>query len=455
MERSGRRGSRRFKAAIISVLLACWSLPAGAQSNSPSPIEQYRLPNGLRVVLAPDRVTPGVSVVVRYGLGAAHAPRGYRGMTHLLEHLTFRGSRHLKPLQGMAILRELGAGFNAITGLEETQYLTQVSAPALETALWLESERMAFTLGGLDDAALDVERRIVDNEHRQRFGSHGRFLARHWLRGLYGEDHPYVDDPDLISDLTKVTLRNVQWLFQTGYRPDNATLALVGNLDVGRTRALIEKYFGPIVSPAVARASLHAPAPRLCGAHRLEVSHGGIFGHFLRVTWPLSAAADARESASRAVLVQLLQRKLHRVLVEGGADVASVRTSVERLATHELLIVDLELEEEADAAPISQSVLRVGQALSQEAPTQRELRSIGSQLLSMAVFHREDGLARAQQLAAGREPDAELAALQVLQPQDVLRVSSPLKGPSLTVHVWAAKGGDAGGRVEQEVDPCR
>src|ERR1041384_8477864 len=99
-------GFRRRLWGLAVSMVPLWASAAAAQSV----VERYQLPNGLRVVLAPDAVTPGVSVVVRYGLGAAHAPRGYRGMTHLLEHLTFRGSCPVAPPPSFAPLPRPGVG---------------------------------------------------------------------------------------------------------------------------------------------------------------------------------------------------------------------------------------------------------------------------------------------------------------------------------------------------------
>jgi zinc protease len=443
------------------MLVCCWGLDAGAEpsvaatpSVAAAPIERFQLSNGLRVVLAPDRVTAGVSVVVHYDVGTAHAPQGFRGISHLLEHLTFRGSRHLAPLQGMGILQELGAGFNATTGLEATDYYTQIAAQGLETVLWLESERMAFTLDRLDQAALDIEQRIVDNEHRQRQHSWASLIGRYWLRALYGNGHPFVASPGELDDVSGVTLRGVQWFFQTAYRPDNATLALVGKFDVARARSLIEKYFGPVVSPALARTSLLAGAPRLCGVHRLGLSHAGLFGHLLRFTWPLPVAGSALERSSVEVTAQLLERRLHGSLVQRRADVASLHVSVDRFSTHELLTVDLELHEDADARAVEQLALAEVRAFSKQEPGARELRTVRANLISRAVFQRGNGPARARDLAEGRDPDAEAAALRVLQAPQVLHAAHPLAGPVLVLHAWPSKREDGEHIVEQDDNPC-
>jgi zinc protease len=437
----------------VMTLASSCCVAVAARAADTSVLERYQLPNGLRVVLAPDRVTPGVSLMVRYGVGAAHAPRGYRGISHLLEHLTFRGSRHVAPLEAFAILQELGAEANATTSLEETEYFAELPAADLETALWLESERMAFTLSRLDQRALDLERRIVDNEHRQRFGTFSNMMARYWLRALYGDGHPFVDDPEHVVDLGAVTLPAVQWFFQTGYRPDNATLVLVGKLDPPRARALIEKYFGPIVSSDVPRSSLSPSPPRLCGLHRVELGHAGLFGHALRATWSRPAVATAADNASVAVLEHIYEGRLRSALLRASAESAGVDAFTAHFSTHELFTVDVELHENADARAVEATVLREARALSQQALSEGELRSARSHLLAEAVFAREDGVARARELAEGRDPDAEGAALRSLSPAQVLDAARPLGGAALVLHVHSSPG-EGRTRVEREESPC-
>jgi len=455
MRSRSRVRKRCWRGWLAFSLATGWSASAAAEpSAAVTPIAHYQLQNGLRVVLAPDSVTPGVSVVVRYDGGSANDPRGYRGLSHLLEHLTFRGSLHVAPLQGMGILQELGAGFNATTELEATEYYAQVAAPALDTVLWLESERMAFTLARLDQTALDVERRIVDNEQRERQRTFRRLIDRYWLRALYGEGHPFVGDPESVADLSGVTLRGVQWFFQTAYRPDNATLTLVGQFDSAQALRSVEKYFGPIVPPPVIRAPRQAGLPRLCGVHRLGLSHAGLFGHVLRITWPLPRASSAPERASVQVLARLLSGKLHALLVERGVEVANVNAYVNRFATHELLSVDLELLEKSDAAAVERVALAAAREVASLPPPPRTLRTIVANLVSNAVFQREDGLRRARQLAAGGDPDADAAALRKLEAQQVQRTAQPLAGPVLVLHVWPSKRTDGGQQVEEEENPC-
>lgn len=417
-------------------------------------VERYRLQNGLRVVLAPDRVTPGISVVVHYGVGTAHAPPAQRGISHLVEHLTFRGSLHLAPLQGSAVLHAIGAKVNAATTLESTDYFTQLPASALETVLWVESERMGFTLGGVDQAALDIERRIVSNEQRLRRRSFNDLIERYWLPALYGEEHPFVGGQNAVDTVDAVTLGAVQWFFQTHYRPDNATLVLVGQFEIARARESIEKYFGPIVSPPIVRTSLPIAAPRPCGVHRVQVSHAGVFGDVLRLTWPLPLGASALQQASVEFVAQLLERRLRTRLVKQGADTAAVHVSLWRFSTHQLLNVDLQLREHNNALAVER-VARTDAALlaTKELPAP-ELEAVRLNLISRWFFEREDGSKRALALAEGRDPDGDAEALPLVTAQDVRDAARPFTGGVLALHAYPSRAGHAQSTLEQKENPC-
>lgn len=437
------------------MLTAAWLRGAHAQTAAAlAPIEQYRLPNGLRVVLAPDPALAGVSVVVRYDVGEANEPREYRGIAHLLEHVTFRGSRHLAPLEAMAILQRQGARFNAFTALEATTYPTQLSASGLESVLWLESERMAFTLDGVTQAGLQTEQRVVVNELRQRGQTFARLFDRYWRRELYGRDHPFAPGDNEVADVQAVSLPTLQWFFQTSYRPDNAKLVIAGQFELGPARALVDKYFADIVPAAPARTAVRAEPPRLCGVHRLQIGHAWPFGRRMRLGWPLAAPRSAAERAGVTVLAQVLERRLSRTLMKGRAKVSQLHVDVSEYVSHSLLSVSFALPEGAEADSIEAEVLRDAQDIGSHGVTPQELRSVRAQLLAQAVFERDDGLGRALALAGGDDPNQRTQALASLNPDDVRRLAVPLQGPLLTMLMQPARRKTGEVRVERRQDPC-
>ncbi|HVP62028.1 MAG TPA: pitrilysin family protein [Myxococcaceae bacterium] len=214
-------------------------------------LERYTLPNGLTVILTPDGRLPTVGVNLWYHVGAANETPGRSGFAHLFEHLMFQGSKH-RPgnEQDFAGLLEAAgsADMNASTSNDRTNYYETLPANRLELVLWLESERMAFLLDGLDRTKLDTQRDVVRNERRQSFENtpYGKAEVR-LVELLFPKPHPYYGAViGSHEDLEAATLEDVKSFFRTFYVPDNASLVIAGDFDPTQARALVEKYFGPI-----------------------------------------------------------------------------------------------------------------------------------------------------------------------------------------------------------------
>src|SRR5256885_1940123 len=180
-------------AAICSLLLAFAARGADPEIK----FEKYQLDNGLTVILSEDRRLPQVAVDVWYHVGAANQSPGKSGFAHLFEHMMFSGAKHIGP-QPFRILESIGtqAGpmANGTTSFDRTNYFEVVPSNELPTALWLESDRMAFLLDTLDEKKLAVQRDVVSNERRQSYenraygGAQLRMCAE-----LYPKPHPYYD----------------------------------------------------------------------------------------------------------------------------------------------------------------------------------------------------------------------------------------------------------------------
>jgi zinc protease len=442
-----RRFGRLGWALGVTVALAGWAREVNAQS-----LQRFQLANGLSVVLAPDARTVGVNVVVRYEVGRAHDPAGFSGLAHLLEHTTFRGSTHLRPLEGVSILGELGAGYNAVTELECTAFLTQLPSAGLETVLWLESERMGFALGGIDVTGLAAEQRIVVNELRQRGGALSRQLSKFWLDALYGPTHPFARGDSEVEDVQAVELPGLQWFYQTTYRPDNATLVLSGDFGVTHARDLVERYFGPLRNPKLPRASLTAPAPKLCGVHRVDVEHPFLFGKALWVTWAGPAAATAVERQRRDALAHLLQSRLEHVLLARGTDASSVQADNAYFRTHSLLTIRLGLHESGSQDKVERAVQAEARRLATQPPSEQELRALRARLASDSVFSGSGGLARALSLSDGI--DTAQVSPATLSSAELREAARILAGPVLFLGAEPGSKGTRSTAVTRSEAPC-
>jgi zinc protease len=213
------------------------------------PYEEYKLKNGLQVILSQDHTLPLVSVNMWYHVGAANERAGRTGFAHLFEHMMFEGSQHVGAKAHFSFLEGAGATeINGTTNFDRTNYYETVPSNQLELALWLESDRMGYLIGKLDIQNLANQRDVVRNERRQSTENTPYGLVEEGLvHSLFPKDHPYY--PDVIgshADVEAAKLEDVREFFRQYYTPNNATIAIAGDFDKEMTKAMIEKYFGTI-----------------------------------------------------------------------------------------------------------------------------------------------------------------------------------------------------------------
>ena len=226
------------------------------------PFEQYKLPNGLNVILSEDHTAPIVAVDVRYDVGSKNEKPGRTGFAHLFEHLMFQGTANLPKGVADQLIEAAGGDSNGSTSQDATNYWQRVPRNALEQALFIESDRMGWMLPVITQEKLDNQRDVVKNERRQNYEMQPYGLAfKTLLENVWDPQFPYHWLPiGSHEDLTAATLDDVKDFFRHYYGPENATLAIVGDIDPAETRALVEKYFGPIPASSEKPAQ-PAPAP--------------------------------------------------------------------------------------------------------------------------------------------------------------------------------------------------
>ncbi|WP_295842208.1 pitrilysin family protein [uncultured Xanthomonas sp.] len=258
--------STRPRGALLAVAL---SVALGALSYAPPSTaarpaaaasvdiayEQFTLPNGLRVVVHTDRKAPIVAVNLWYHVGAKDEPAGRTGFAHLFEHLMFQGSENhhgefFEPFKQVGVTDQ-----NGTTNSDRTNYFENVPTTALDMALWMESDRMGHLLGAIDQAALDEQRGVVQNEKRQGENQpYGQAWSR-LSRALYPAGHPYHHTViGSMNDLNAASLADVKQWFRTWYGPNNAVLVLAGDIDVATAKEKVTRYFGDIpAGPSMAQ----------------------------------------------------------------------------------------------------------------------------------------------------------------------------------------------------------
>jgi zinc protease len=211
-------------------------------------LEDYRLDNGLRVVLNEDHSAPLVAINIWYHVGSKNERRGRTGFAHLFEHMLFSGSQHVGNNEHFRYVQSVGGVLNGTTFFDRTNYFETLPSNYLALGLWLESDRMGFFLPALTQEKLDIQREVVKEERRQRYDNvpYGTAFER-LLNLAYEPDYPY-HWPTIgsMADLGAASLDDIREFFDTWYRPDNAVLTLVGDFNPNEAKQLIEKYFGEI-----------------------------------------------------------------------------------------------------------------------------------------------------------------------------------------------------------------
>jgi len=224
--------------------------------------EKYALANGLEVILSEDHRLPLVAVNLWYHVGPANEEPGRTGFAHLFEHMMFQGSKHAEGDSHFKLVEGAGGSLNGTTGFDRTNYFETLPANQLELALWLESDRMGYLLDDLDQEKLSNQQDVVRNERRQSIENRPYGIVDEKMyQMLFPAGHPYYANViGSHADIQAAQLADVQAFFRKYYAPNNASLAIVGDIDKAATKRLIEKYFGPLKSgPPVQKPNVQTP----------------------------------------------------------------------------------------------------------------------------------------------------------------------------------------------------
>ncbi|MEM7343103.1 MAG: pitrilysin family protein, partial [Chloroflexota bacterium] len=242
---------------LVTLTLASLALTSSALAQDPTEdkinfddyaldLIDYTLPNGLRVILAEDHSAPVVAVDIWYHVGGANDPEGRSGFAHMFEHMMFEGSANVADNEYFRLLEEVGAQNNAYTSLDKTAYWEVAPANELPRVLWLESDRMAAL--NVTQKAFENQREVVIEEYNQRvanrpYGESGRRILTLPFQGYVPYERSNIGSPE---DLLAANLDEIQAFHDIYYKPNNATLVIVGDIDVELTKLLVQAYFGDI-----------------------------------------------------------------------------------------------------------------------------------------------------------------------------------------------------------------
>lgn len=239
---------RRVTRPAGAVVLAALLLSAAALAASRPPalsLTSATLPNGLRVVVHEDHSAPIVNVQIWYHVGSKDERPGRTGFAHFFEHLMFKGSKNVQPDEHTSLISAIGGQSNAYTTEDVTVYWSTVPSHQLPLVLWLEADRMASLR--FDRQAFEREREVVKEERRMRLENQPYGRLPEIIHDQAFTVHPYKHQPiGRMADLEAATLEDVRGFFRTYYVPNNATVAIAGDVNASEVIDLVTTYLGRV-----------------------------------------------------------------------------------------------------------------------------------------------------------------------------------------------------------------
>ncbi|MGH9970040.1 MAG: M16 family metallopeptidase [Pyrinomonadaceae bacterium] len=366
----------------------------------PTQIQQFTLPNGLRVMLSKDQSVPVVSVAVYYDVGSRNEKGGRTGFAHLFEHMMFQGSQNVPKAAHFQYIFNAGGTMNGTTSTERTNYFETLPANYLPLALWLESDRMRSLKVTQDN--LDNQRNAVQEEKRLRYDNQPYINAFLRINELIFRNpanaHSTIGS---MEDLDAATIDDVREFFRIYYAPNNAVLSIVGDFEESEVLDLVKKYFEGIprqpepppvdVSEPGEVARTHetyydklAPAPAFVLGWKIPARRTKDY-------YALSLAAD--------LLFEGDSSRLYQKLVKGDESVVSIQGGVdERRGPSAWYIFALPKPGE-EVAAIREQIFTEIKSLATSGPTAAEMEKLRNSLSNDAVRGRQSTMYRAQRIA--------------------------------------------------------
>ena len=352
------------------------------------PYQKYTLSNGLEVILYENHKLPLVAVDLWYHVGPMNEIAGRTGFAHLFEHMMFEGSEHVGEKAHFKYLEGAGASdINGTTNYDRTNYFETLPSNQLELALWLESDRMGFLLETLDRAKLTNQRDVVRNERRQGEGTPYELADEEVGHLLFPRTHPYYGNViGSHADIEAARLNDVRDFFQHYYTPNNASIAIAGDFDRAKVKALVAKYFAPIPrGPAVDK--LAVVTPPIESERRATVTDTVQLPR-VSIAWLTPEAfkpGDAEADFFIRVLGGGKTSRLYRKLVYEQQIAQSVKCENQSLVLTSMAACDVTARPGVKPEDLEAAINKEIALLREKGPTQAELDGSRAELLTSKI----------------------------------------------------------------------
>ena len=338
--------------------------------------EKFTLDNGLTVVVHEDHKAPIVAVSIWYHVGSKNEPQGKTGFAHLFEHLMFNGSENYDG-EYFEPFEQVGAtGMNGTTWFDRTNYFQTVPTPALDMALWMESDRMGHLLGAVTQEKLDNQRGVVQNEKRQGDNQPYGLAQYRLLEGLFPPGHPMRHSTiGSMEDLDAADLETVHQWFKDYYGAANTVLVLAGNVTAEQARELAQKYFGEIeAGPPVVQPKAFVPTHQ---HDRYEVMYDRVPQARVYHRWAVPGRTT-REAALLQLAASVLgtgkNSRLYQELIYNNSLVVDLNVWNQRHELASIFNIDATLQPDATLEEVNAIINRELARFIAEGPTEEELQ---------------------------------------------------------------------------------
>jgi zinc protease len=395
----------------VTVLAATVSACASAPSNNPPPdaapsVYETNLDNGLTVLVKPDSRAPVVVSQIWYKVGGSYEPRGLTGISHVLEHMMFKGTQTLGPNEFSRIIAANGGRENAFTGRDYTAYFQRLEKSRLEIAFQLEADRMQNLKMDPEEFAKEVE--VVKEERRLRTEdkpealTYEKFMHAAYTRSNYR--NPIIGWPE---DLSNLTIEDLEDWYQRFYTPNNATLVVAGDVDPEEVFALARRHFG-VIPPRQVRPTDNPVEPRQQAPRRITVKARAQVPYVL-LGFHVPVITLGNESDWEPYALEILayildggkSARLSRSLVREQQVASSAGVGYDPTSRNStLFMVDANPAQGKTVGEVEAAIMVQIEQLQTMLVAQGELDRIKAQIVASKVFEQDSAFAQAMQLGA-------------------------------------------------------
>lgn len=391
--------------------------------------EKFVLENGLRVIVHEDKSTPMAVVDVMYDVGARDEDENHTGFAHLFEHLMFGGSLHIESYDEP--LQMAGGENNAYTTNDVTNYYCQLPAENIETAFWLESDRMCSL--AFNENSLEVQRKVVSEEFKEQYINKPYGDVWHKLRELCYKEHPYkwMTIGKELSHIENAKLQDVKDFFFKHYTPSNAILTVAGNVSTDQIKKLAEKWFGGIPAGKKYVRNIK-PEPQQKEPRMMEIAES-VPLNALYKCWHMSSRLDKRYYTAE-VITEILgggaSSRLFQSLVKEQQLFSSIGCSHMGSIDPGLLYIDGKLLKGITLEQAENAVIVELEKMKTELVTKVELEKVKNKTESMLAFedislmNRANSLANYELLGDANLMNTELESYQAVTREEIMEESN-------------------------------